>query len=64
LARYSPSGLPATDTILVARRRDRLEGLAERLRRDFGGHAEVVDADLTDAGGLATVEARSPMANR
>ncbi|SDR63669.1 hypothetical protein SAMN05519103_08894 [Rhizobiales bacterium GAS113] len=46
------------DLILVARRRDWLEALAERLRRDTGVHAEVVGADLTDAGTLAELESR------
>lgn len=45
------------DLILVARRRERLEELAVRLRRDFGVHAEVIGADLTDVGGLAEIEA-------
>jgi len=46
------------DLILVARRHDRLEGLAERLRRDFGARADAMCADLTDPGALAKVEAR------
>jgi short-subunit dehydrogenase len=46
------------DLVLVARRRGRLEGLAERLRRDTGIEADVICADLTDAGALAEVEAR------
>jgi len=46
------------DLLLVARRRDRLEALAERLRRDTGARAEVTGADLTDAGALANLEAR------
>jgi len=46
------------DLILVARRRDRLEELAERLRRDTGVQADVICADLTDPQGLAEVEAR------
>ncbi len=44
--------------MLVARRRERLEDLAERLRREADTHAEVLAADLTDAGALAQVEAR------
>jgi short-subunit dehydrogenase len=44
------------DIILVARRRERLEALAERLRRDAGVKAEVIAADLTDAGALAELE--------
>ncbi len=46
------------DLILVARRRDRLEDLAVRLRRDCGVNADVLVADLTDAKGIAEVEAR------
>jgi short-subunit dehydrogenase len=46
------------DLVLVARRRERLENLAARLRADFGAHVDVVVADLTDAGGLTEVEAR------
>jgi len=46
------------DVVLVARRRERLEDLAQRLRREADLHAEVVAADLTDAGALAQVEAR------
>ena len=46
------------DVVLVARRRERLEELAERLRRETGGHAEVLAADLTDAEALGRVEAR------
>ena len=45
------------DLILVARRRERLEELAERLRREADAHAEVLAADLTDAGALAQLEA-------
>ena len=45
------------DLVLVARRRGRLEELAERLRREADTHAEVLAADLTDAGALAEVEA-------
>ena len=46
------------DLVLIARRRERLEALAERLRREADAHAEVLAADLTDAGALARVEAR------
>ena len=46
------------DVVLVARRRERLEALAERLRRETEAQAEVLAADLTDAGALAHVEAR------
>ena len=44
------------DLVLIARRRERLEALAERLRREADAHAEVLAADLTDAGALARVE--------
>src|SRR6202022_4598102 len=46
------------DVVLVARRRERLEGLAEQLRRETDTHPEVLAADLTDPGALAQVEAR------
>jgi short-subunit dehydrogenase len=46
------------DVVLVARRRQRLEALAERLRREMETHAEALVADLTDATALAQVEAR------
>jgi uncharacterized protein len=46
------------DVVLVARRRQRLEELAGRLRRDWNAQAEVLEADLTDAGALAQVERR------
>ena len=46
------------DLILVARRRDRLEDLAVRLRRD-GAQADIIVADLTQRNGLATVVARA-----
>ena len=44
------------DLVLVARRRERLNELAERLRRHNGIQAIVVCADLTDAQDLAEVE--------
>jgi short-subunit dehydrogenase len=46
------------DLVLVARRRDRLEALAERLRGEAGIEAEVVCADLTDAKAVAEIETR------
>jgi uncharacterized protein len=46
------------DLVLVARRRERLNELAERLRRDNGIEADVVCADLTDPHDLAEVERR------
>jgi uncharacterized protein len=44
--------------VLVARRRDRLDALAQRLRREAGGMVEVIVADLTDMGAIADVESR------
>jgi short-subunit dehydrogenase len=46
------------DLILVARRRDRMEALAERLVEDTGAKSEVLAADLADPRGLAEVENR------
>ena len=46
------------DVVLVARRRERLRTLAERLRTGAGVQADVLAVDLTDAGGLAEIEAR------
>lgn len=46
------------DLVLVARRRARLTELAERLHREAAIDAEILPADLTDAAGLAQVEAR------
>ncbi len=46
------------DVVLVARRRERLEQLADELRRQTDTQVEVLAADLTDAGALAQVEAR------
>lgn len=46
------------DVVLVARRRDRLETLAERLRAETGVEIEALAADLTDAEALPEVEAR------
>jgi uncharacterized protein len=46
------------DLVLVARDRSRMEKLADRLRRETGVTIEVLQADLTDAGDLALVEAR------
>lgn len=45
-----------TDLILVARRLDRLEVLAEELRGKHGVSVDAVQADLTDAGDLGRVE--------
>ncbi len=46
------------DLVLVARNRERMEALAERLRRENGVHVDILRADLTDARDLAQVEAR------
>lgn len=47
------------DLVLVARRRDRLEKLAERLRHETGVQVNVMCADLTDPQALAEVEAQA-----
>jgi short-subunit dehydrogenase len=44
------------DLVLVARRRERLDELANRLRERHGVEVEVLVADLVDAGDLLTVE--------
>lgn len=44
------------DLVLVARRRIRLEGVAERLRGDLGVDVRVLPADLTKGGELRAVE--------
>jgi short-subunit dehydrogenase len=46
------------DLIIVARRRERLEALAERLQAETGVAVEVLVADLTNADDLHRVEAR------
>jgi len=43
--------------ILVARSRERLDGLARRLAEETGRHVEVIVADLNDKADLARVEA-------
>ena len=45
------------DLILVARRADRLEALAERLRQTHGRTVEIEPADLGEAADLARIEA-------
>jgi uncharacterized protein len=47
-----------TGLVLVARRRDRLEGLASDLRQLSGTEVEVLPADLTDSADLVRVEQR------
>jgi len=44
------------DLVLVARRLDRLEALAERLENETGRKVSLLVADLTDPKGVATVE--------
>ena len=46
------------DLVLVARDRARMEKLGDRLRRETGVTVNILQADLTDAGDLALVEAR------
>jgi uncharacterized protein len=46
------------DLVLVARDASRLKALGARLARDFGVTAEVLAADLTEAGALVEVAAR------
>jgi short-subunit dehydrogenase len=46
------------DLVVVARDRTRLELLADEMRSTLGADVEVLAADLIDAGGLASVEAR------
>jgi short-subunit dehydrogenase len=48
----------AWDLVLVARRRDRLEELAEKLRKAHARRIEVVAADLTSPAGVHAVEQR------
>jgi short-subunit dehydrogenase len=47
-----------SDVVVVARRGDRLEALAGELRAAHGIKVEVLVADVTDPGQLATVENR------
>ena len=52
------------DLIVVARRRDRLEGLAERLAADHGSKLEWVEADLAsdaELASLTSVAAETPL---
>jgi hypothetical protein len=44
------------DVILVARRKDRLEALADRLAKEFGVRAQALRADLSTLEGVETVE--------
>ena len=47
-----------TNLVLVARRADRLEELAESVRKEHGVEADVVVADLSTADGVSQVEER------
>ncbi len=49
---------PEHDLILIARRKDRLDGLAGELSSKYQSRIEVVDADLTDEGDLAKTAER------
>jgi short-subunit dehydrogenase len=51
-------GADGFDLMVVARRGERLEALAEELRRDAGIEVEVMPVDLTDPDQLADLEAR------
>ena len=44
------------DLVLVARRKERLESLAEKLRSDHSRHVEILAVDLADEAGVASVE--------
>src|SRR5689334_4316914 len=46
------------DLLLIARRRDRMEQLAEELSRAHGIHADICAADLAAEEGIAAVAAR------
>jgi short-subunit dehydrogenase len=52
------------DLAVVARRRARLESVAEQLRSDLGAAVEVIAADLTKQGDLRLVEERIRTAER
>ncbi len=49
---------PGHNLLLVARRRDRLEALADEFSNKFGTHTTVVDADLTKEGDLRVLAER------
>lgn len=46
------------DLVLVARNKARLDALSERLRKEYGVAADVLQADVTQSDELATVETR------
>jgi short-subunit dehydrogenase len=51
-------GAQGFSLLLIARRKDRLEALAETMRRDFGAAAEIISADLNRAEDIAVVRER------
>ena len=53
-----------TNVVLVARRAERLEELAEEVTKEHGVTAEVLAADLSDEAGLARVEERLSLVDR
>jgi short-subunit dehydrogenase len=46
------------DLVLVARNHDRLQAVADRLRREYGVAVDLIQADITDERDLQQVEAR------
>jgi uncharacterized protein len=52
------------DLIITARRRERLDALAERLRKETGVEVDVIAADLADPAGLKAVETRAASDDR
>ena len=53
-----------TNVVLVARRAERLEELAEEVRKEHGVTADVLTADLSDEAGVAAVEERLKLVDR
>jgi short-subunit dehydrogenase len=50
--------------ILVARREERLQALAEELQSQYGIRADVLKADLSEESGIRAVEARCSQIRR